>query len=137
MKRKTLMGLGMVLALGLTAGPAWAQEINGLPVSADEGLAALLAGLGAILAGGTLGNALTEALKRLKWPFLGEGEAARLGGLLAEAAALVISALCGWLALTWLTPLAQRLDQSGLWAVALTAWPVARAWFELRKLREV
>ena len=75
-------------------------------------------------------------IKRFNLPFLGQTETARLGGLLAEIAALLISTGCGWLALTWLTPLAQWLDQSGVWAVAIAAWPVARSWFELRKRRE-
>jgi len=126
----------LLLLLMMAATPVQAQEINDLPATAGEGLATLLSLVGAILAGGTLGNLLTDLIKRFNLPFLGQTETVRLGGLLAEIAALLISAGCGWLALTWLTPLAGWLDQSGVWAVAIAAWPVARGWFELRKRRE-
>ena len=135
MKQKTLMVLLMIVLALMMAGPALAQGIDQLPDSAGSGLAALLAGVGAILAGGSLGNALTETIKRIKLPFLGGDAEIKLGGLLAEAAALLISAGLGWLALNYLTPLAQWLDQSGLWGVAVAAYPVARAWFEIRKRR--
>lgn len=137
LRQKPSLILALILLLMMTATPAQAQGIDGLPATASEGVAAILAMIGAVLAGGTLGNILTDMVKRLEMPFLGQAEAVRLGGLLTEIAALLISTGAGWLALNWLTPAANWLDQSGVWAVAVAAWPIARTWFEVRKQRAV
>lgn len=132
-KRTFPILLALILSITLAA-PALAQE-GGVspPETATELVAMVLAAVGAILAGGTLGNLFTDRLKAIKLPFLSSPERARLGGLMAEIAALVVSAGLAWVGVTYLTPLASYLDESGIWAIVLAAWPVARYWFVARK----
>lgn len=105
-----------------------------LPETAVEAVVMLLVWASGVFGVGSLTNVLVEALKRVKLPFLGEGEKVRLGGLWAEAAAILVAGLLSWAAAGYLDPFAVYLDQSGLWAViAAAAVPVARWLYWQRK----
>ncbi|RME75435.1 MAG: hypothetical protein D6784_07910, partial [Chloroflexi bacterium] len=73
--------LAMVMLM-LAADTVLAQGGSELPRTASDGVVAFLTAVGAVLAGGTLGNALTEVVKSIPLPFLGPDEDIRLGGLL-------------------------------------------------------
>lgn len=103
----------------------------GLPSTAVEGLNMLAVALAALA--GLAGNRLTEAIKRL--PFLTDEEKSKLSGLTADLVAFVLSTGVAYL-ITYLTPAAQMLDQSGLWQVLVWSWPAAKVWFETQQRRK-
>lgn len=98
--------------------------------SATEAVNLLLIAVAGLLASGTLANLLTDYVKQIPFPW--QGEPVYIGGLMAELAALLISTGLAYLSFAYLTPLAHYLDRTGLWVIAVAAWPVARQWYVQR-----
>jgi len=102
-----------------------------LPATAEEGIAILAIAI-AVFAG-LAGNALTDAIKDLPW--LKTDEKQLISGHGANLVAALIS-IGGAYLLTYLGPWAEYLDQTGIWLIIITAWPIAKAWFEAKKKRQ-
>jgi hypothetical protein len=101
------------------------------PATAGEGLSALAIAIATLA--GLAGARLTTLIKNL--PFLQEGEKSKLSGLVADLVAFVLSTGIAYL-VTYLTPVAATLDNSGLWQVLVWSWPAAKAWYEVERHRK-
>jgi hypothetical protein len=114
-------------ALAQSTGQVSTGQVNGdIPNTAVGALGILLAWLSAVFGVGTLTNVLVEAIKKINLPFLNDEGQSRLGGLLAEAAVLLIASGLAWLAQAYLYPLAAYLDAIGVWPIVAAAVPFAR-----------
>lgn len=102
-----------------------------LPATAEEALPSIITIALAALAG-LIGNALTDAIKDLPW--LKKDEKQLISGHLANLVAALIS-IGGAYLLTYLGPWAEYLDEQGIWLIIITAWPIAKMWFEAKKKR--
>lgn len=126
----------LFLAQRTYAAPGYQDYSGELPPTAAEAVTLLVAAVAVLWTGGTLGNIFTEQLKKLNFGFL-VGEEARLGGLLAEAAALLLSVGSAYLLSQALLPFGQFLDHNGLYVILIAAWPVARMIYSQRKVKGI
>ncbi len=124
----------VILLVGLMAAPAvHAGDGAGLPDTAVEAVTLLVSALAALWGGGHLGNLFTDQLKKVNFGLLAGQDKAKLGGLLAEIAALLLSTGSAYILSQFLVPLAEFLDQNQLYPILLAAWPVGRQAFLQRK----
>jgi len=103
-----------------------------LPTTAEEALALIMPLALAWLAG-LIGNALTDFIKDLPWPDI-DGKKL-ISGPIADLVAALTS-IIGGVALSYLGPWAEYLDEQGIWLIIAAAWPIAKTWFEAKKGRK-
>lgn len=131
----------LILIASFVLAPAvYAQDGStgmALPKSATEAVTLLASLLAAVWGGGHLGNLFTDLLKRLHWGILSDGQKAQLGGLIAEAAAMLLSVGSAFVVANYLLPLGEYLDHNGLYPILLAAWPVARELYTRRRKQPV
>lgn len=139
--RHTIKYLFLFLLVSLALAPAvYAQDGGGrfdLPENAVEAVTLLASLLATIWGGGHLGNLFTDLLKRLHWGILSDGQKKQLGGLLAEAAAMLLSVGSAFVVANYLLPLGEYLDHNGLYPILLAAWPVARELYTRRRKQPI
>jgi len=104
---------------------------QGLPPTATETVSLIEISLAALA--GLLGWAITDAIR--KWSWLPEQDRSAISGPAANLVAAVVSVASGFI-VAWLAQWAGFLDQSGLWAVVVWAWPLAKVWFETTGIRK-
>jgi hypothetical protein len=105
-------------------------DAPGSMVQAVELVAAMLAGLFGL---GNLTQAITNALKKINWGWLTLGQKEKLGGEIAEVAAYLVAVGLTYVTTQWLLPLADRVDNLGIWGIALAVWAFARTVYFSRK----
>jgi len=133
MKQNHIILLVIVL-VGLAAAPAaYADDGVTLPDTAVEAVTLLVSALATLWAGGHLGNLFTDQLKKVDFGLLAGQDKAKVGGLLAEIAALLLSTGSAYILSRFLVPLAEYLAQNQLYPILLAAWPIARQAFLQRK----
>ena len=115
MKKLILLAALLILLVG--APVAYAAETGAVPASAVEALGLLGSLLAAWLGGGRLGNYLTQVVK--KWAWIPEEDRSKIAGAWAGLVAIVLTSLSS-IAIAYLIPLAERLDETGLWRVLTT-----------------
>lgn len=83
---------------------------------------------------GVLGSRITERVKAL--PVFSPEQKTELSRILTEFSAFIIAAFSGAI-VGGLANLAGLIDQSGVWAVVLLAYPVALGYFQVDQRRKV
>lgn len=132
MNKKALLNLAIIVVVSLAiAGPVLAQAegpgIGLTPATAVEAVGLLVTAIGSVLGVGSVTNVLVDALKQINWlRFLGPDKQARIAGLWAEIAVIVVTAFTGWAATEYLVPFAHYLDQIGVWPIVGASLPFAR-----------
>lgn len=130
MVTKIVLLVVVLLIVGAVAAPAMAQEGQpGLefPPTAVEAVGLLVTFIGSAFGIGSVTTVLVDVLKKINWlRFLGPDHTARIGGLMAEIAVIVVASFSGWAAQEYLVPFAQYLDQIGVWPIVGASIPFAR-----------
>lgn len=120
---KSFMLFFVIVLVMMIAPAAHASEFtNSIPTDAVEALGLLGSLLAAWLGGGRLGNYLTGVVK--KWTWIPEENRSKLAGAWAGLVAITLTSLSST-AIAYLTPLAEWLNDTGLWGVLVASVFVA------------